>query len=242
MKFLTDTHCHTISSGHAYSTVSECAHEAAKKQLEMIAITDHGVKMPGAPHIYHFWNLKVIPEYIEGVRILRGVEANIIDSNGTIDIEEEVLKRLDIVIVSFHDNCILPRSREENTKTLIKAMENKYIDIIGHSGNPQFPINAEEVAEAAKAYNKIVEINNTSLKGEIRAGSRENCANILKECSKKGVQMCTSTDAHICYDIGDFTAIYQFLEENDIDENLILSTSKEKFINALQNHKRNLEV
>ncbi len=42
-----DLHVHTVSSGHAYSTVEECARWAAEKGLEAIAVTDHGPAVPG---------------------------------------------------------------------------------------------------------------------------------------------------------------------------------------------------
>ena len=53
MNLIADMHCHTVASGHAYSTVQEIAREASNKGLEMVAITDHGPSMPGGPHCYH---------------------------------------------------------------------------------------------------------------------------------------------------------------------------------------------
>ena len=48
----TDTHCHTIASGHAYSTLSELVQAASKKGLELIAITEHGPSCQGVPIIF----------------------------------------------------------------------------------------------------------------------------------------------------------------------------------------------
>lgn len=45
MNIIADTHCHTLASTHAYSTLSEMVHAAAVKGLYAIAITDHGVAM-----------------------------------------------------------------------------------------------------------------------------------------------------------------------------------------------------
>ena len=103
MKILADTHTHTIASTHAYSTVMEMARAAADAGLEAIAVTDHGMKLPDAPHSWHFHNLKNIPREICGVKILYGIEANILDLDGNIDpLEEEIYKRLDIVNASIH--------------------------------------------------------------------------------------------------------------------------------------------
>jgi len=242
MKLICDPHCHTIASGHAYSTVDEIAREAAKKELELIAITDHCVRMPGAPHIYHFWNLDVIPDYIYGVRVLRGVETNILDVEGTIDMDKPLLKRMEIVLASMHDNCFIPMSQSENTAAYINVMKNPYVDIIAHSGNPAYPINISEFVDAAKYYDKIIEINNCSLKGNIRAGSKQNCNYIITECMKKGVDICASTDSHIAYDIGEFDNVYKFLESiPNLNEDLVLSTSKEKLIKKLNIHGKNIK-
>ena len=92
MKLLLDTHCHTISSGHAYSTIKEIAEAAADSGLKLIAIRHHGSAMPGGPSLFHIGNMRVIPEYIKGVRVLKGVEANIMDFDGGLDIPEKYLK------------------------------------------------------------------------------------------------------------------------------------------------------
>ena len=98
MKIIADMHTHTISSGHAYSTVNELAAEAARKGLLAMAITDHGPALPGGPHMYHFGAMRFIPETIGGVRILRGIEANIIDARGSLDLPEHYLSKLDFVM------------------------------------------------------------------------------------------------------------------------------------------------
>ena len=51
MKYIIDTHTHTVASGHAYSTLIENAKAASAKGLKALAVTDHGVAMPGGPHM-----------------------------------------------------------------------------------------------------------------------------------------------------------------------------------------------
>ena len=72
MKLIADLHVHTLSSGHAYSTLEEYVAQAKKIRLAMIAITDHGSNMPGAPHYYHFSNMRMMPREIDGIKVLRG--------------------------------------------------------------------------------------------------------------------------------------------------------------------------
>lgn len=105
MNLKMDLHTHTVASGHAYSTLLENIQAAEKKGLEAFATTDHGPSMPGAAHLYHFYNLMSLPEKIGNVRILRGIEANIIDRKGQIDISLDLVERLDIVLAGLHYVC-----------------------------------------------------------------------------------------------------------------------------------------
>ncbi|MTI67540.1 MAG: phosphatase [Firmicutes bacterium] len=232
-ELLIDTHCHTIASGHAYSTVLEIAKEANNKGLEMVAITDHGPKMPGGPHIFHIANQRVIPNKISGVEILRGVEANIMDYEGNLDVSEYVLKRLDIIIASLHDICIKPGTKKENTKALKLAMENEYVDIIAHPGNPQFPIDIEEVVLKAKETNTLIEINNGSFHGS-RKGSLDNCTEIARTCKKHGVKVTVGSDSHISYDVGEFSDVVNIFKEIQMPEELIMNLSADKLKNYLK--------
>ena len=79
MKILADTHTHTIASGHAYSTVDENARWAAEQGLRLLALTDHAPAMQNTTCHAYFANLNVIPQELRGVRILRGVELNILE-------------------------------------------------------------------------------------------------------------------------------------------------------------------
>ena len=235
MRFVVDTHTHTIASGHAYSTVQEMAREAASKGIEMFAITDHGPAMKGAPYLYHFANLRIIPETLFGIRVLKGVEANIIDYSGNLDMPDGYLKRLDFVIASFHDVCIEPSSVEENTQAMVNVLKNPYVDAIGHPGNKMFQVDIEEVVKAACENGKFIEINNSSFL--VRSGCEENCKEFAVECKKQGVRIVCGSDAHISYDVGSFDRIYKLLEEVDMPEELIMNTSSDKFDEYLKKKK-----
>ena len=67
-----------------------------------------------------------------GTELLLGSEVNILDSKGNVDLEENIRKKLDIIIASLHIPCIKPGTREENTQAYIETMKKPYIDIIGH--------------------------------------------------------------------------------------------------------------
>ena len=238
MKFVVDTHTHTVASGHAYSTVQEMAREASVNGIEMFAITDHGPAMKGAPYFYHFSNMRVIPEVLYGVRVLKGVEANIIDYNGTLDMPKEYLKRLDFVLASFHDICIEPASIEEHTNAYLNIMKNPFVDAVGHPGTPQFEVDVKKVVSAAKEYGKFIEINNNSF--SVRSGCEENCMNFALECKKQGVKIVCGSDAHISFDVGKFDKVYRLLESIDMPEELVMNTKLSNFNEFIENKRKRL--
>lgn len=241
MKFVLDTHTHTIASGHAYSTIHDYIAEAKKKGLEMVAFTDHGPAMPGGPNIFYIGNQRVIPREIDGIEVLRGVEANIVDFDGTIDIAETYLKRLDLVLASLHDVCIQPGTKEENTRAFLKVMDNKYVDIVAHPGNPRFPIDIDEFVLTAKKKNKIIEINNSTFTNPGRSGSRENCIMIARKAKEQGVFVVAGSDAHISFDVGKFHKSIEVFKLVEMPEELIMNTSKEKLKSYLKAKGKKLE-
>lgn len=234
MNYVTDLHIHTISSGHAYSTVHENITYAKQRGLEVIAITDHSSRMPGAPHYFHFCNLKAIPKVVDGVRVLRGVEANIIDYDGTIDVGPEVLDGLDMAIASLHPPCIEFADQETITCAVERAMENPYVKILGHPGDQRYPIDPERLVLASKRTGTLIEINNASLKPQsFRPGVRESLVEILKYCKQYDVPVVVNTDAHICYEVGMFEESLDFMVEQQFPEHLILNTQPLKLLEIL---------
>lgn len=235
MKFVVDSHTHSISSGHAYSTVQEMAREAGENGMEMFALTDHGPSMLGASGPYHFWNLRILPREIYGVRVLKGVEANIVDYAGKLDLQERYLANLEFVLASLHDVTIEPAGVEEHTQALIGALQNPYVDAVAHPGNPVFQVDIDRVVRAAAEYGKLIEINNHS--AVVRKGSTENCVEFIRKCRQYGVRVTCGSDAHISFDVGKLDRVKNLLEEAEMPEELILSTSVEKFEEYLAKRK-----
>lgn len=203
MKIIADIHTHTVLSGHAYSTVLENARGARENGLEIMAITDHGPAMPGASSaFYHFPNQVVIPDTVDGIEILRGTEANILDDEGTLDLPDRVLRDLDIVLAGLHDVCISQGDREQNTRRLIRVMDSGRVDVITHPGNPYFPVHVDRVVEAAARTGVLLEINNTSLRGDVRPGSDIICLEIARAVLEAGLPVVLGSDAHWYQDVG----------------------------------------
>ena len=228
MKSVMDLHTHTLASGHAYNSRREMAKAASETGWEVLGITEHAPAMPGTCQAFYFQNLKVVPREMYGIRLLLGAELNIMDYEGTVDLEPRDLKRLDIAIASLHLPCIRPGTAEENTRAYLKVMENQYVNIIGHPDDGRFPVNYEALIEGAKKWNKIIEVNNNSLSPlSFRSNAEENNLEILKYCKENKEQVVITSDAHIDVRIGDFEYALQILEKADFPEELVLNRSME---------------
>ncbi len=240
MKLVADLHVHTVASGHAFSTVMEIAKAASLNGIEMVALTDHGPALPGGAHPYHFWNLRIVPRELEGVRLLRGIEANIINDQGEIDLAPEILDSLDVVHVTFHNGCGYgPGNKVKNTEVLIKAMGNPHIDFIAHPGSDYFPLDLEAVVEAALDLGVAIELNNSSLlETTSRPGANERDLELARLAAQKGLPVVISSDAHIATDVGNFAAAMELAELAGIPEELTLNSSMEKVLDYLAGRRK----
>lgn len=232
MLYPVDPHTHTVASSHAYSTIGEYAAEARRKGVRLFANTDHGPAMPGAPHPWHFANLKVVPRVLDGVGLLRGIEANVLDATGRLDVPEQP-DALDLVIASLHDPLYPPATRAEHTRALVGAIQGGRADIIGHPGNPKFPIDIEQVVRAAVAHGVALEINNSSF-GVSRKGSGPICRAVAEAARDLGAFLVMGSDAHFHASLGDFSESLALLEEVRFPAERILNASPDRFLGFLE--------
>ncbi|MCL2421208.1 MAG: PHP domain-containing protein [Defluviitaleaceae bacterium] len=240
MNFILDMHCHTVASGHAQNTLEEYAATAQEKDLALIGISDHGPAMSGSCPLSHFLDIIKWPAHIGGMHWLKGAEANIIDVYGGLDIPDNILSALDYCIVSVHDGLFLPGDADANTNAIIGAMENPYVNIIGHLGDAYVPINIKPIVAAAKKTKTIIEINNKSLMPAHHRYNKDGIVQkILAECKKQNVAVIAGSDAHRASSVGELAFAKALIEKVDIDEALVLNTSIERFMNAIKINKEN---
>ncbi len=235
MKIEADLHIHTVASGHAYSTVDEMAREAASRGLKLIAITDHGPALPGGAHPYHFWNLRILPARLHGVRILKGIEANITNADGELDLTPEYLEPLELVHIGFHPRCGYENtSVAKNTEALIKAMDNPLVDFVVHPGNAKFPIEPGPLVDAAFEKGIALEINNSSfLPTSSRDAAYDFDVDIARAARDKGVPVILSSDAHIYTQVGEVDKAVGLVKDVGIKPEQVLNTSVEKVLEYL---------
>ena len=216
-----DMHLHSLASQHAYSTLAELCDAAKEKGLTAIALTDHGPSMPDGAISHHFFCLTGLPDEIEGLHFFRGAEVNILDYNGKLDLESSLLQRLDVVVASYHIECIQPSSMEDHTRGLVAAAKNPDVDILGHCGNPVFEIDPEPVVAACAKHQTVIEINSASFK--VRPGSADICRKVALLCKDYRVPVIIDSDAHSKWQVGEHSAAIEMLSSIDFPLELILN-------------------
>lgn len=231
-----DTHCHSVASTHAYSTVRELAQCASEAGLKAFAITDHGPASPDAPHIWHFRNLKCLPDTISGVTVLKGAEANVTSYTGKIDLEENELLSLDWVIASMHTCVIAPAGIEEHSEAYIKLAWNPYVDVIGHCTTSEFPFKYEKVLRVFKECGKMVEINESSiLSGKSSAAT---VTEILRDCKRWEIPIVVNSDCHYCGLIGKVDFCTKFIDDTGFPERLVVNARMERLVEHIENKRK----
>ena len=238
MKIIADTHCHTIASDHAYSTVLENIAHAEKQGLKCIAITDHAPSVTDGPHFWHFANLGAIPRIVHGLLVLRGVEADILNDSGEIDMDERDLRGLDWVNASMHGSVLTPRDEAYHTRAYLKLAQNPNVDVIAHSGTECYRYDYEAGIKVFKEYEKLVEFNNHYI-GQ-SAGSRKNYTEIARYCKKYEVPVVISSDAHFALSVGEADNAVELLEEIGFPERLVLNADEERFFGYIK-EKKNID-
>lgn len=234
---LADLHTHTVASTHAYSTVNEMAAAAAARGMKLLGITDHGPGSPDAPHLWHFHNYKILPREICGVQMLYGVEANIMDAHGTLDMDEHELSFCEWVVASYHTSCVT----FERTPALVsqgyrRVCENPLVDVIGHPTTAMFPFDYEPVLKYCKEAGKLIELNESSL--QWKNGALENAKTVYAICKKYEIPIVLNTDAHYAGLVGKTPAAEQLLRDLDFPLRLIYSLDRDWIAETIEKKRK----
>ncbi len=192
-----DLQMHTVWSDGADS-IADMAEAAAKRGLQYIAITDHSRGL-GIARGLDPQRLEEQRREIEEVRkrfpqltILHGVEVEI-RSDGSLDLPDETLAKLDLVIASLHS--ALRQERERVTERLIKAMEHPLVDIIAHPTGRLIgqregaDLDIERVIDVAVRTGTILEVNAAPDRLDLRDAH-------VRLAISRGVKLVIDTDAH----------------------------------------------
>ncbi|MDP1843458.1 MAG: PHP domain-containing protein [Sediminibacterium sp.] len=150
------------------NTIEEMAKAAISKGLQFLVISDHS---KSAFYANGLQENRIIAQHAQidelnpslaPFKIFKSIESDILN-DGSLDYEEAILKRFDLVIASIHSN--LKMTEEKAMMRLIKAIENPYTSILGHMtgrlllSRNGYPLNHERIIDACAANNVVIELN-----------------------------------------------------------------------------------
>ena len=220
----TDLHTHSCASGHGTGdSITDLVREAAKRHMEILGISDHGPATMGSAGLSYFRSLFLCERNRFGIKLFYGAEANILDTDGRLDIPDDILSRLDFCIISMHRPIYTSGSAAENTKAYIRAMHHPNVKIIGHCDDSRFPVDYRELLQAAQTFGVHPELNNVSLMPDsYRKDCRTNAAAMLGVCEALSCTVILSSDSHGREHVGDVTECLKLVQEVTFPNELIL--------------------
>ena len=192
-----DLHCHSNWDGGANS-IQELTKTAQKLGYEYLGISDH-TKFLRIEHgldenklVQQRRQIDKLNSKLKNFKILQGAETNILN-DGSIDIKDEALKKLDYAIAGIHSSFKM--GKEQMTERIILAMKNPYINIISHptgrilKRRDEYQCDFDRILRAAKEYNVILEINSYPERLDLNDQN-------IRRTKEAGVKMVINTDAH----------------------------------------------
>ncbi len=233
MKLTADYHTHTTYS-HGKGSVMDNALSAKNQGLVEIGISDHGFSHPAFG-----LNKRKVPKakfdcdrasQETGVRVLLGIESNIIGTDGTTDLKPNMYDNFDIFLAGIHklvlykagsmfslgfpdlfyatfNKLSVPKSlKDRNTKTFINVIKNNPVDVITHLNFCCFA-DAVEVAKVASDYGTYLELNSK----KVHLTDEE-----LYAVVKTGVNFVIDSDAHTPNRVGEISLVEETLKRVEV--------------------------
>lgn len=228
-----DYHTHTVFS-HGKGEIIDNAIAAKDKGLKELGISDHGFSHPAfgltERKLPKMRALCDSATKETGVKVLLGIESNIIGLDGRVDLKSELYDYFDIFLAGVHKFVLykpsafwkisLPniyrkyvhpekasnRLRKENTKTFINVIKNNPVDVITHL-NFDCYADAVEVAKAAADYGTYIELNAK----KVHLTDEE-----LYAVAKTGAEFVISSDAHSPNRVAEISLVEEWLKRVDI--------------------------
>jgi len=192
-----DLHCHSRASD-GRDTIEALARAAQQRGYEYISINDHSQHVTVAHGLDRRRLMRQVREIdrlngkLRGIAVLKSVEVDILE-DGSLDLPDEVLKELDFTVCAIHYG--FRRSRAQQTRRLLRAMDNRYFSILAHptgrliNAREPYEIDLERVLEAARERGIVMELN----AHPDRLDLDDRGCRLAKEI---GVKVAIATDAH----------------------------------------------
>ncbi len=232
--FETDLHSHTIFSQCGLHTILEMLNAAKDAGLKALAITDHGPALNGRQNGPFFDRLN---QPVPGIRLIRGIECNVVDESGTVDIKERYISLADVLLVGLHMNLPDTWSRETATNALISALEKQpWLDIVSHPLNFDFRVDFRELAGAAREMGRALEFNVSKiLLGRV---SIDENREFIRICKEEGCLVAVNTDSHAVGELGNTGAMEELMKLEEFPYDRVVNRTLESTLEWLEERRK----
>ncbi|MFA5764100.1 MAG: PHP domain-containing protein [archaeon] len=227
-----DLHIHSVASHHAYGTIYDICKEASKKKMQIIALTDHSPMNQFDEKIWHFGTGYRAPKSIDGVRLLWGAEANLINLNGDLGLPEFLQKKLEFLAFGYHktqpgeigvDEKFAKATEDEITNAMLKALDNPYVKLVTHPCGYKSTFDYKKVINKALNNNILVEINVSKFKKDLEDNNLNPYKWTIAAAKKNGKKISIGTDSHFLHEIGDDSIILEHWDELGLEKEIIIN-------------------
>lgn len=234
-----DSHVHSLTTNHAYSTIAELATEAGKRGAAAIVVADHfGPNVPRIDDVAaSLANRKVWPSSIAGIHLVKGVELDVI-------LGPELFPLGDVAFYYDHDKTVLDIALESEvvvaslhgfgseltanglTDLYQRVLLSSKVTVLGHPCRPAVEWDMKAVVSCAAHAEIPLELNESCLSD---VGARERYRSMLEVAAEVGTRVTLGSDAHIASDVALFPRAIALLAEIEFPVDLVVSAEWNRF-------------
>jgi putative hydrolase len=230
-----DLHSHSLFSGCGLHTILEMLTYAKSVGLKALAITDHGFAL--GRHVSTLFFDRLSPELVKGIRLVKGLESNVLDETGSIDFPVKYLHFTDIVLLGLHQNLdSLPKKTDYTDLLLLALKKNPYIDVITHLNDPAFPVDFDRIAAAAKLSGMAIEFNNSKVL--YKRVPNDITIRLIKACKRAGCRVAVNSDAHALQEIGLDSSVRPLIEKASFPKQLIVNETPRRAFDFIEERRK----
>jgi putative hydrolase len=218
-----DLHVHSLFSSCGLHTFLELIEHGRRIGLKAMAITDHGRAVGG--HLTSVFFERFRPPF-DDIKIYKGIEHNVLNESGAIDVEWPIMPFVDILLLGVHPNLTSGRSKDYYTDMAIAALDkNPFIDILSHPNDPMYPLDYKVLAKKARETGLALELNNSKIL--YKRSTIEDALELIHACREAGCLMVVNSDTHALLELGRDEAVRPLLEKAKFPAELIVNRDLE---------------
>lgn len=232
--FETDLHVHSIRSSCGFHTLMEIVGFIKAKGLKGFALTDHGPAL-ATPRAHFSVMIRRVPKVIDGIRVLKGIEASVMTTDGEIDLPRyKGDLKFDIVLSGLHEHDAFETNpgKRANTRALVEAMRrNPELKVITHPYYHQLPVDLDAVTEAACETGTALEVNNSHIL--MAKAEMDHLYRMLELVREKSCPIAVNSDGHVFHEMGETGRAIEILKEYGLDSFTIVNRTLESTLEFL---------